>query len=222
MIIAIDGPAGSGKSTVAKRVAEELGFRYLDTGAMYRAVAVRALEKSVDVADEPAVATIATSERISFAHEPGASFATRVFIGSEDVTEAIRTPAADDAVSAVATLPRVREAMVAQQRAIGTERDIVVEGRDIGTVVFPDADVKIFLTASPAERARRRALEQVERGHSVAQEEVARAMARRDETDSTRETSPLVPAPDADLLDTTGLSVDEVVARIVSIAGSRR
>jgi len=222
MIIAIDGPAGSGKSTVAKRVAKALGFRYLDTGAMYRAVAVRALEQSIDVADEPAVAAIAASERVAFAHEPGAPFATRVFIGSQDVTEAIRTPAADDAVSAVATLPEVRQAMVVQQREIGAERDIVVEGRDIGTVVFPDADVKVYLTASPAERARRRALEQIERGHSVAQEEVARAMARRDETDSTRETSPLAPAPDAVLLDTTGLSVDEVVARIVSIAGSRR
>ena len=222
MIIAIDGPAGSGKSTVAKRVAQELGFEYLDTGAMYRAVGVRALEESVPFSDEAAVAAIATSERISFAHEPGASLASRVFIGSEDVTEAIRTPAADEASSAVSRLPRVREAMVDRQREIGAERDIVVEGRDIGTVVFPDAKVKIFLTASAEERARRRALEHIDRGHRVEQEEVADAMAKRDEADSTREASPLAMASDAVELDTTGLSIDDVVAQIVSIARSRR
>jgi cytidylate kinase len=222
MIIAIDGPAGSGKSTVAKRVAAELGFRYLDTGAMYRAVAVQALRDGVPVTDEDRVAAIASTERVSFMHAPGASVANRVYIGTRDVTDEIRTPAADDAVSAVARLPRVRNAMVAQQREIGGSRDIVVEGRDIGTVVFPDADVKVFLTASPEERARRRAEEQAERGHSVVTEEVAHAMAKRDESDSTRATSPLVAATDALRLDTTALSIDDVVARIVDLARTHR
>lgn len=222
MIIAIDGPAGSGKSTVAKRVAEELGFRYLDTGAMYRAVAVRALEDSVSLDDESGVARIASSERVSFAHEPGEPLPTRVFIAQEDVTDAIRTPEADGAVSAVARLPLVREAMVVQQRQIGRGRDIVVEGRDIGSVVFPDADVKIFLTASAEERARRRAAEQLDRGHSVSEDEVADAMARRDEADSTRAASPLVAAPDAVNVDTTGNTIEQVVERIVEIAKGRR
>lgn len=222
MIIAIDGPAGSGKSTVAKRVAEELGFRYLDTGAMYRAVAVRALEDGISLDDERAVAGIASSEGVAFAHEPGHAVPTRVFIGDEDVTEAIRTPEADGAVSAVARLPLVREAMVVQQRHIGQSRDIVVEGRDIGSVVFPDADVKIFLTATPDERARRRAAEQIDRGHAVSEDEVADAMARRDEADSTRATSPLVAAADAIQLDTTGLSIDQVVERIATFARDRR
>lgn len=221
MIIAIDGPAGSGKSTVAKRVAERLGFRYLDTGAMYRAIAVRALEAGIDPEDEDAVSSLARSEKVVFKHEGQTTFATRVEVGGRDVTTAIRSPVADATVSAVARLPRVREAMVSQQRAIGQARDIVVEGRDIGSVVFPDAEVKVFLTASPDERARRRAAEQVARGHEVEHEAVADAIAKRDQTDSTRQTSPLIAAPGAVQLDTTGLSIDEVVDRVVELAGER-
>jgi len=214
MIIAIDGPAGSGKSTVAKLVAERLAFHYLDTGAMYRAVAYRALQSCIALTDESAVQGIANAEEVSFAHEPGEALPSRVFIGGDDVTSQIRTPQVDDAVSAVARLPRVREAMVAQQRHLGQSSDIVVEGRDIGTVVFPDAELKVFLTADAQERARRRALEQSERGHEVDAAEVLKAMERRDEADSTREVSPLTAAEDAWVLDTTGLTIDQVVERI--------
>jgi len=214
MIIAIDGPAGSGKSTVAKLVAERLAFHYLDTGAMYRAVAFRALECSVSPDDETAVESIAVAEEVSFAHDEGEALPSRVFIGGTDVTAQIRTPEVDNAVSAVARLPRVREAMVAQQRNLGQSSDIVVEGRDIGTVVFPDAELKVFLTADAQERARRRALEQSERGHDVDANEVMKAMERRDEADSTREVSPLTAAEDAWVLDTTGLTIDQVVERI--------
>ena len=222
MIIAIDGPAGSGKSTVAKRVSERLGFEYLDTGAMYRAIAVRALEEAVALDDEDALVGIALTEPIAFTFDPGPPLTVRVRIGDKDVTDAIRTPEADGAVSAVARLPRVREAMVARQRAIGSVRDTVVEGRDIGTVVFPDAALKIFLTASHDERARRRATEQAERGHEVETARVADAIAERDMTDSTRATSPLVVAVDAIEFDTTGLAIHEVVDRIVALAKERR
>ena len=222
MIIAVDGPAGSGKSSVAKAVAARLGLRYLDTGAMYRAVAYRALSDRVGLDDEDAVARIASDEEISFSHTPGDPLPTRVLISGTDVTEAIRTPAVDDAVSPVARLPKVREAMVAQQRALAAGADIVVEGRDIGTVVFPDAEVKIYLTASPEERARRRAAQQADAGIAVDESGVHEAILRRDRIDSTREHSPLAAAPDAEVVDTTGLTFDEVVDRIVSLVRARR
>lgn len=218
MIIAIDGPAGSGKSTVAKLVAERLGYHYLDTGAMYRAVAYKALTADVPFSDEPAIAAIAANHEIAFAHEPGHALPTRIFIGGEDVTAQIRTPAVDDAVSPVAGLPLVRDAMVAQQRHIGEHGDIVVEGRDIGTVVFPDAEVKVYLTASAEERARRRAVERLERGETVDAAVVHESITRRDEADSTRDHSPLSAAADAIQLDTTGLSIDDVVTRIGDLA----
>jgi cytidylate kinase len=222
MIIAIDGPAGSGKSTVAKLVAGRLGFHYLDTGAMYRAVACRALSLGVSPADEDAVAHIAATNAITFGHEPGATLPSIVRIADEDVTTSIRMPEVDDAVSAVARLPRVREAMVAQQRAIGGSDDIVVEGRDIGTVVFPDAEVKIFLTATPEERARRRAAQQALTGINVDTTGVQEALLRRDSADSTRRYSPLTPADDAIELDTTGLSLMEVVEAIAARAEERQ
>lgn len=221
MIIAIDGPAGSGKSSVAKAVAALLGFHYLDTGAMYRAVAYRALRDGVSFEDEGSVARIARTCPIDFAHEDGAALPTRVLIDGEDVTEPIRTPKVDDAVSPVARLPLVREAMVAQQRHIAAENDIVVEGRDIGTVVFPDAELKVYLTASPAERARRRAAQQAARGLELDRAEVLDAIERRDEIDSSRAHSPLAAAADAVLLDTTGLTLDDVVRRVADLSRER-
>jgi len=219
MIIAIDGPAGSGKSTVAKLVADRMGFHYLDTGAMYRAVAQRALTLGISPHDEGSVASIALRDEVAFAHQPGEALPSRVFIADQDVTEAIRTPAVDDAVSAVAKLPSVRRAMVAQQRHIGAESDIVVEGRDIGTVVFPEAEVKVFLTATSTERARRRAAQQRgDTGIIVDESEVRRAIEKRDDADSTRAVSPLAAAEDAFVLDTTGLTIEQVVDRIAEQA----
>lgn len=218
MIIAIDGPAGSGKSTVAKLVAEAMGFHYLDTGAMYRAVAWRALSLGVSPEDEAAVVAIAESDVVRFAHEPGESLPSRVFIAEKDVTDAIRSPEVDDAVSSVARLPKVRAAMVAQQRHLSEGEDIVVEGRDIGTVVFPDAELKVYLTATPEERARRRALQQARSGLEVDAQEVHDSIVRRDEADSSRAVAPLAAADDAVILDTTGLSVEQVIERIASLA----
>jgi cytidylate kinase len=223
MIIAIDGPAGSGKSTVAKLVAEAMGFHYLDTGAMYRALAWRALASGVSPTDEDAVVAIAHCDVVSFAHELGESLPSRVFIAGHDVTDAIRSPEVDDAVSSVARLPHVRTAMVAQQRHISEGEDIVVEGRDIGTVVFPDAELKVFLTATPEERARRRALQQSQSGQiGVDEREVHDSILRRDKADSSRAVAPLAAADDAVVLDTTGLSIEQVIARIASLAREAR
>lgn len=223
MIIAIDGPAGSGKSTVAKQVAKILGFHYLDTGAMYRSVAWCALQRGVDLSDSARLARIARDERIEFAHEPGNPIAVGISIAGCDCTSAIRTPEVDHAVSAVAAVPEVREALVAAQRAIAASDDIAMEGRDIGTVVFPDAEVKVFLTATPEERARRRAHQNEKRG--CGQTDPAALLAdlhARDEADSTRAVAPLKPACDAVEIDTTGLSVDEVCERIAALAQERR
>ena len=222
MIIAIDGPAGSGKSTVAKRVARALGFYYLDTGAMYRAVAYRLLSRGKSPADEASAVDVTTAEEITFGHEPGEPLPSRVFIGAEDVTAAIRLPEVDDAVSAVASMPRVREAMVAQQRHLAEAGDTVVEGRDIGTVVFSDAGLKVYLTASPEERARRRAAQQVASGLEADEEQVRAALLRRDTADSSRDHSPLAAAGDAIQLDTTGMTLDQVVDAIAALAEERR
>ena len=221
MIIAIDGPAGSGKSSVAKVVAGRLGFYYLDTGAMYRAVAFRALAQGISLDDEAAVAAIATSEPIAFGHEAGEPLPSRISIGGVDITNEIRTPAVDDAVSPVARLAAVRSAMVEQQRHLAEHADIVVEGRDIGTVVFPDAELKVYLTASPGERARRRAAQQSASGHVVDEAGVRDAIARRDAIDSTRTHSPLAVATGAVEVDTTDLTFDQVVERIADLAKER-
>jgi cytidylate kinase len=195
MVIAIDGPAGAGKSTVARAAAERLGFTYLDSGAMYRAVALRG--------GDPA--TVAREARLELGE--------RITLDGEDVTEQIREPWVSEAASRVASDPAVREALVEQQRRILTEGDWVAEGRDIGTVVAPGAEVKVFLTADPAERARRRAADLGADEQIVLQELVL-----RDERDRTREVSPLIAAPDAVPVDTTGLSFDEVVEQIVTLA----
>ncbi len=199
MIVAIDGPAGAGKSTVARAVAERLGFTYLDSGAMYRCVALAALRRGED----PAV--VAPEVRLEIGE--------RVRLDGEDVSEAIRTQAVSEAASRAAADPRVRQAMVTEQRRLMGDGNWVAEGRDIGSVVAPSAEVKVFLTADPRERARRRA-EQL----GLDLETVLAEQDERDARDEGREHSPLAPAPGAVRLDTTGLSFDEVVERIVSLA----
>ncbi|MDZ4180627.1 MAG: (d)CMP kinase [Coriobacteriia bacterium] len=222
MIVAIDGPAGSGKSTVARLVATRLGFHYLDTGAMYRSVALAAVNAGLNLDDAAAVSAIAHTVTIGFEHDGDASIPTRITLDGRDVTAAIRTPQIDAAVSAVARLASVREAMVPQQRVIGATDDLVAEGRDIGTVVFPDADVKVFLTASPEERARRRHAELAARGDAIDAAAVHEGLVARDEADSSRETAPLVAAGDAVVLDTTGLTIDQVVEAIATLAQAAR
>ena len=219
MIIAIDGPAGSGKSTIAKQVARMLDFHYLDTGAMYRCIAWYAIENDIPFDDAAALEAIARDIPVVFSHESGNPVATGVSFAGVDVTDAIRTPAVDKAVSPVSAVPEVRSALVEQQRRIAAHDDIVMEGRDIGTVVFPHADLKIFLTASPEERARRRALQNAERGFGNTDPQVILAnLIARDKADSTRAASPLKAASDAHELDTTNMSIDEVCDAIVKMA----
>jgi cytidylate kinase len=210
LTIAIDGPSGSGKGTVARAVADALGYRHIDTGAMYRAIGWLARQYAIAGDDEAQVANLA--RHATFSLDAG-----RVVIDGFDVTTAIRTPEIDRAASSVARLPAVRAVLVARQRALGAEGGIVMEGRDIGTVVFPEADVKLFLDAAPEERARRRAADPAHAGRQAGFDLVAVEMRARDELDRTRAASPLMMAPDAVLIDTTGLTVDEVVGRALEI-----
>jgi len=210
LIIAIDGPSGAGKGTVARAIAAELGYRHVDSGAMYRAVGWKALREGVPLDSEAAVAALADASPITFSH-------TSVAIDGIDVTRAIRTPEIDRAAAAVARLPRVRAILVERQRQIGADGAIVMEGRDIGTVVFPQADVKVYLDASPEERARRRASDPAHTGVPAAVSEVATLLTQRDEADRTRTASPLYAAPDAVVVDTTGKSVDEVVREVMRV-----
>ncbi len=200
MVIAIDGPAGAGKSTVARGVARRLGFTYMDSGAMYRCVALLAL-----AAPDQAPARLAQGARIELGE--------RVLLDGRDVSEEIRTPAVSEKASEVAPDPQVREALLAKQRELVARGDLVAEGRDIGTVVAPDAALKIFLTADPAERARRRAAEL-----GLDHEAVLDELRQRDQRDAEREHSPLRAAADAVMLDTTGLDVNDVVERIAALA----
>lgn len=223
MIIAIDGPSGAGKSTVAKAVAKQLAFNCLDTGAMYRSVAWYALEQGVDLANGDALGEIAREQEISFGHVEGDPVPRRVFIGGVEVTDAIRTARIDRSVSTVSAHPAVREALVDQQRRIGGEGNFVIEGRDIGTVVFPAAELKVFLTASNEERARRRVLQNEQRGiGSVDFDEVLADIVRRDELDSSRETAPLIAADDAVQLDSTGRTIDDIIDDICERARAAR
>lgn len=209
MVIAIDGPAGAGKSTVARAVAAELGFTYLDSGAMYRCVALAALEAGADLDDGAALGALAGGLRIGMEGR-------RVTLGERDVSAAIRTPEVTAAASRVSVHPRVREAMVGRQRQLIAAGRYVAEGRDIGTVVSPEAPLKVFLTASDEERARRRA---AETGEDF--EAVLAAQRRRDARDSEREHGALRAAADAETIDTTGLSLEEVVGRVVDLARKR-
>lgn len=218
MIIAIDGPSGAGKSTIAKTVARKLGFSCLDTGAMYRSVAWKAVHDGISLQDGEALGRLACDCKIEFGHEVGDPLPKHVFIDGFNVTDAIRTGEIDLAVSPVSATPQVRTALVEQQRRIGLSGNYVVEGRDIGTTVFPQAEVKIFLTASPEERARRRALQNKERGvGSTDYDEILADIIRRDTYDSTREASPLKPADDAILLDSSNMSIDEVTQFVCEI-----
>lgn len=219
MIIAIDGPSGAGKSTVAKAVAKQLGFSCLDTGAMFRAIAWYALNSQVSLEDEMALGAIAQSKVIDFGHMEGDPLPKRVFIDGVEVTDAIRTAEIDANVSAVSKVPAVRQALLDQQRRIGSQGNYVVEGRDIGTVVFPDAEVKVFLTASPEERARRRVGQNASRGiGSKNYDEVLAAIIARDELDANRSVAPLRPAHDAVQLDSTTLSPKDVISSICALA----
>ena len=214
IIIAIDGPAGAGKSTIAKKVAADLGYAYIDTGAMYRTVTLAFLRSGKPFTEET-VTAMARSLSIDFKWQDGIN---RVFANGEEVTEAIRTLDVSQNVSKVSAVGGVREAMTAAQRSIGAQGGVVMDGRDIGTVVFPDAELKVFLTASVEERARRRYLELKEKGTAVTMAELEQKIAQRDKLDANRKIAPLKCAEDAVFLDSTSLTIDKVTEKIIDLA----
>lgn len=218
IVIAIDGPAGAGKSSTAKRVAEALGYLYLDSGAMYRAVTLAAMRRGWSFADEQALVDIAKGCRIGFKRRNNQQ---QVLLNGEDVTDAIRTPKVTDRIAPVAASAGVRAILVRKQQALGKTGGLVAEGRDIGTVVFPKAELKIFMIASLEERAKRRAAELAERGIRVEVAQLAEDIRRRDESDSARDHGALKQAADAVVLDTSNLTLDEQVERIIALAKER-
>ena len=214
LVIAIDGPSGAGKGTIARAISEALGYRHVDTGAMYRAVGWKAAHDGIPLDDEAAVSALA--KRAALVVEGGV-----VNIDGHDVTRAIRTPEIDKAATAVARLPKVREVLVARQRALGADGGVVMEGRDIGTVVFPAAEVKVYLDASAEERARRRATDTAHSGSQAGQAAVAAAIEARDKADTTRKVSPLSIAADAVHIDTTEMPIDRVVEQVMRLVRSK-
>jgi CMP/dCMP kinase len=215
LIIAIDGPVGSGKSTLARRVAELLGYVYIDTGAMYRSIALKALRRSVPLEAADPLTALAADTRIDLRARDGGQ---QVFLDGEDVTSAIRTPEVAQAASKVAVVPGVRRVLVAEQRRAGGRGGVVMEGRDIGTVVFPDAELKIFLTASPEIRAERRWREHQQKGDAIDLARTLEEIRERDRRDREREDSPLVRAKDATVVDSTAMEPEEVAGLVVMLA----
>lgn len=218
MIIAIDGPSGAGKSTLGRMLARKLGLLYLDTGAMYRAVAYAALRSGADTTDAEAMANVARDARIELAGDPDS---LQVMLDGRDISQEIRSEAAGHTASVVSAIPQVRRELVRRQREIGARGGVVLDGRDIGTVVFPDADVKFFLTATPEQRAERRFDEERRREADLNYEEVLRDINARDRRDASRLDSPLVIADDAIVLDTTELSIGEVFERMLEAVRER-
>jgi cytidylate kinase len=218
LTIAIDGPSGAGKSTVGKSLARRLDYIYVDTGAMYRSVALRVKETGISPEDELALSQLASSLHITFVTEGGQ---TRVFCGGKDITEAIRTPDISRLASSISRQKGVREALVQRQREMGKEGGVILEGRDIGTVVFPGADVKFYLDAEGEERVRRRYLEMVEKGVNVDYKETQEELVQRDQSDMHRSHSPLKKAEDAVFIDSTHRSAEEVVEEMVRIVKAK-
>ena len=216
--IAIDGPAGAGKSTLARRIAGELGYIYVDTGALYRTVALYLLRQHIDVADTDKVEAALPGIRVDIRFEEGLQ---QVYLNGENVSGQIRTPEVSMMASASSALPAVRRFLLEQQRELARTHDVVMDGRDIGTVVLPQADVKIFLTASAEERARRRYEELIEKGQEVTFQDVLRDMKQRDAQDENRAVAPLKPAEDAIRVDTTGDTLEQSVARMIDIIRQR-
>lgn len=219
LIIAIDGPSGAGKSTLSKLLAQRLDYIHLDTGAMYRCVALAAMTQGIDPGDQERLGALALQLRIEFVHTPSGDL---VLLDGEDVSAAIRTPEVSLLTSKVSAVPQVRAALVALQRRLGVSGGVVLEGRDIGTVVFPQAQVKFFLSATAAERGQRRYEELIAKGAEVSLQQTIADVVARDAADSEREHAPLLQADDAVVIDSTHLSISEVLEGMVKVVQARR